>query len=265
MSYKVDYHIHSWYSDGTMKPTALVQRYHKNEYDMIAITDHDGIDGVKEAMIAGEALKIKVLSGVELAADYQGVEIHILGYQFDIENQALQEKLKELKMFRKERNEKMLQALDQMGVVLTEEDLKQRPEQTYIGKPNFARAMVAKGYISSPKEAFIPGKYLEAPQIKAIEKKKLSAEEAICLIREAGGIAVLAHPAKIKKLGERGTQIFWDRFEDLLRDLKALGLRGIECYYPEHSEEETLHFVDLAAKYHLHITEGSDFHGEDLV
>ena len=264
MSYKVDYHIHSWCSDGTMKPTALVRKYHEEGYDIIAITDHDGIDGVQEALIAGEALKIKVITGVELAVEHEGHELHMLGYQFDPENQALKQKMEELKEFRRIRNEKLLGVLRDMGYDLTEEDLKQRPGQTYIGKPNFARALVAKGYISSPKEAFSPGVFLEAPAAKAVGRKKMSAAEAISLLKEAGGMAVLAHPAKIKGIGQRGSEEFWNNFEELLKGLKKLGLKGLECLYPIHTEEETLRFVDLASKYHLHITEGSDFHGDDL-
>lgn len=263
MSYQVDYHIHSWHSDGTMKPTELVRKYHEEGYDIISITDHDGVDGVQEALIAGEALKIQVITGIELATIHEGRELHILGYKFDHEDEELLERLEELKKDRKDRNKKLLAKLQEMGYELTEEDLKQRKGQKYVGKPNFARALAAKGYISNPKEAFTPGKFLESPEAKAIERKKMSTEEAIKLISKAGGMAVLAHPAKIKKLGERGSEEFWTNFDQMLRQLKMMGLKGLECVYPTHSEEETLRFVTLAGKYHLHITEGSDYHGEE--
>ncbi|MCI8608544.1 MAG: PHP domain-containing protein [Firmicutes bacterium] len=264
MGYKVDYHVHSWCSDGVMKPTDLVRKYHDEEYDIISITDHDGIDGVKEAMIAGEALRMQVIAGVELAVSYEDKELHLLGYRFDPDNEPLNQKMEELKRYRRTRNEKLLKALQDMGYDLTEEDLIQRPGQTYIGKPNFARALARKGYIRNPKDAFAPGKLLESEAIKAIPRQKISAEEAIDLLRNAGGITVLAHPAKIKKLGSRDSEAYWKNFEELLCSLKKLGLKGLECYYPTHTHEETLRFVDLAAKYHLHITEGSDFHGGDL-
>lgn len=264
MEYKVDYHIHSWYSDGVMKPTELVRKYHDEGYDIIAITDHDGIDGIQEALIAGEALKIKVVTGVELAVEHQGHELHILGYQFDPENEALIEKMEELRRYRQVRNEKLLKVLRDMGCELTEEDLRQRPKQTYVGKPNFARALAAKGYVKTAKDAFAPGQFLESPQARAVVRQKISAQEAIALLKEAGGMAVLAHPAKIKGLGERNSEAFWTNFDALLRSLKLLGLKGLECCYPIHTEEETLKFINLAAKYHLHITEGSDFHGTDL-
>ena len=263
-TYKVDYHIHSWYSDGTMKPTELVRRYYDMEYDMIAITDHDGIGGVQEALIAGEALKIKVISGIELAVEHDGKELHLLGYQFDPENPSLLAKLEELRWYRDERNEKMLRKLQELGYELTMDDLKQRPGQTYIGKPNFARALAAKGYISAPAEAFAPGKFLESPEVKAIGRKKIAAEEAISLLKEAGGMAVLAHPMKIRKLGQRDSAEFWENLDVILRRLKKMGLAGMECIYPDHSEEEIIKLVKLAGKYHLHITEGSDYHGDDL-
>ena len=263
MGYKVDYHVHSWCSDGTMKPTELVRKYHEEGYDIISITDHDGIDGIAEALIAGEALKIQVITGVELSVDFEGVNLHILGYKFDHENEELQEKMEELRGYRKERNEKILAALQNMGYDITMEDAKQRKGQKYIGKPNFARALVAKGYVGSVKEAFADGVFLNAPEIKAIERKKMTAEEAIKLIAQAGGMAVLAHPAKIKNIGERGSEEYWKNFEELLRSLKKMGLKGLECFYPEHTEEEQLKFAVLAGKFHLHMTEGSDYHGDE--
>ena len=213
MGYKVDYHVHSWCSDGTMKPTELVRKYHEEGYDIIALTDHDGIDGLQEALIAGEALKLKVITGIELTTVHEGTELHILGYQFDHEDEDLLEKLEELRQMRKDRNSRLLAKLQEMGYDLTEADLKQRKGQKYIGKPNFARALAAKGYVSSPKEAFAPGKFLESPEIKAITRQRISAEEAIQMINNAGGMAVLAHPAKIKKLGQRDSAEYWENLD----------------------------------------------------
>ena len=263
MGYKVDYHVHSWCSDGTMKPTELVRKYHEEGYDIISITDHDGIDGIAEALIAGEALKIQVITGVELSVDFEGVNLHMLGYKFDHENEELQEKMRELRVYRNERNEKILKALQDMGYDITMDDVKQRKGQKYVGKPNFARALAAKGYVGSVKEAFAEDAFLNAPEIRAIEKKKMSAQEAIDLINQAGGMAVLAHPAKIKKIGERGSQEYWDNLDGIVRSLKKMGMKGMECFYPEHTEEEQLKFAVLAGKYHLHMTEGSDYHGDE--
>ncbi len=270
MSNKVDYHLHTYYSDGSMSPTEIVKRAKDLEYTEIAITDHDGIDGVKEAQIAGKALEISVISGIELATEYESeefdekIDMHILGYRIDIKNKELNTELEKIKEKRKKRNDKLLKVLKDMGYELSMEDLQLEEEQEYIGKPVIARALVRRGYIKSAKEAFEPSQFLEASQAKAVKKEKISSEYAIQLIKTAGGTAVLAHPMKIKKIGERGTAEFYNNLDALLRILKKAGMKGIECFHPAHKEEESLHLVELAEKYHLHITEGSDYHGPDF-
>ncbi len=256
MKCKSDYHIHTWYSDGTMKPTDVVRMYKDAEYDVIAITDHDGVDAVKEAEIAGEALRIKVIPGIEFGTSYdcggQELELHILGYHIDAENKALTDALCSIREKRRVRNEKLLAHLNSLGYDLTWDDLLQRPGQTYVGKPNFARALKAKGY--------------EVPELwevlDSVKREMIPSYEAIDLTKGAGGIAVLAHPMKTKGLPPRDTEEFWSALESIIRDLKQHGLKGLECYHPSAAEEESLKLVILAGKYHLHITEGSDFHGD---
>ncbi|QAT42048.1 PHP domain-containing protein [Aminipila luticellarii] len=270
MKNKVDYHLHTYYSDGSMSPTEMVKRAKDLEYTEIAITDHDGIDGVREAQIAGDALEVNVLSGIELAAELktekfkEAVPVHILGYRMDIKNKELNAELEKIKEKRKIRNEKLLAVLKEMGYELSEEDFPTEDDREYIGKPLIARAMVKRGYIDHVKEAFEPGRLLEAPAAKAVKKEKISAERAIALIKGAGGIAVLAHPMKIKELGTRGSQEFYEKLDALTREMKKMGLKGIECFHPAHTKEESLYLVGLAEKYHLHITEGSDYHGPDF-
>ncbi len=264
MDYKVDYHMHSCYSDGALEPLELVQRYHAAGYDEIALTDHDVTDGLNEFIIAGKALKIQVIAGIEFSAFHGERELHILGYKFDKDNPALKEKIETLKEYRRERNEKLVAALQKEGIDISMEELYGASKSSYIGKPDIARLLAKKGYVKKPKEAFEPGRFLESPVIKAIEKKRMTSEEAVQLISQAGGMAVLAHPGKIKGIGPRESDEFWESFEKLLKELKRIGLKGLECIYPEHSEEEKSRFIALAAKYHLHITEGSDFHGEDF-
>lgn len=270
MDNKVDYHLHTYYSDGSMSPTEIVKRAKDLEYTEIAITDHDGIDGVKEAQIAGKALDIHVISGIEFSAEYQDeafggeVYMHILGYRIDIKNKELNAELEEIKEKRRIRNDKLLAVLKDMGYELSLEDLRFEEDQEYIGKPVIARAMLKRGYIKDAKEAFEPGKFLEAPEAKAVKKDKISAERAIELIKGAGGTAVLAHPVKIKKLGERDTEEFYAQLDLLLRKLKTMGLKGMECFHTDHTREESLKLVELAEKYHLHITEGSDYHGPEF-
>ena len=131
-----------------------------------------------------------------------------------------------------------------------------------MGKPNIARALVKAGYIAEVSDAWTPGKLFNAPEVKAIHKEKMKTEDAIKLLQQAGGMAVLAHPGKIKGLGKRDSEEYWNNLDQLIRTLKKAGLKGMECVYPSHTEEEKWKFVQLASKYHLHVTEGSDFHGD---
>ena len=270
MNNKVDYHLHTYYSDGSMSPTDIVKRANDMEYMEIAITDHDGIDGVREAQIAGNALGLSVISGIELAAKLDDEEawgeisLHILGHRINIKNKELLAELAIIKEKREQRNEKLLKALADMGYELTEEDLFFSEEQEYIGKPLIARAMCKKGYIQDPKEAFEAGKFLESPEIASIKKDKITVYRAIELIKGASGTASLAHPMKIKGLGERGSEEFYANLDKMLRKLKIAGLGGLECFHSAHSEEESLKLVSLAEKYHLHILAGSDYHGPEF-
>lgn len=261
MSFKTDMHIHSWYSDGTMSPKEIVEKYYKDEYFIISITDHEVTDGIAEAQEAARGKDIKVVPGIELATDMEGRELHILGYYINKDDKNLREALDRLAVIRKRRNEELLRVLREKGLDIEEKDLIKREGQTYVGKPDFARALVSKGYISEISQAFQPGKYLESYEIKAIKRDKISTEDAIRLIKDAGGIPVLAHPCKIKGIGARESDEFKANFSELLKKLRSLGLKGLECIYPAHSDEERLFFIDMAGKYHLHVTEGSDFHG----
>lgn len=270
MDFKVDYHFHSWYSDGTMKPTELVRKYKDDGYDEISLTDHDGIDGVREALIAGEALGIQVVTGIEFSTNYfvegetKPFDVHLLGYRFDLDNPKLQEKCKQLIEYRNSRNKVMLDTLNKMGYEITMEDLVDRPGQTYFGKPNFARALAKKGYVDNPKAAFKAGEFLESPEIKAIEKTKMKIDEAIELLKEAGGLSVLAHPMELmddNRFKGKSKEFFFEHLFIYLKDLKKKGLKGLECYHPSADDGDSEKLVSFAEKLHLHITRGSDYHG----
>lgn len=287
MEYKVDYHFHSTFSDGTKRPTELVKWYKNNGYDEIALTDHDGIDGIKEAKIAAEALGIQVISGVEISTnlkvDFKNkpIDVHVLGYRFDENNPNLISKLSELKQFRAKRNDLLIDKLNKMGYEISYEDILRctnRSNQTYIGKPNIADTLVDKGYIKSRDEAFEDGKFLESPEIKAIKKEKMNIADAIALINDAGGIAVIAHPMEIFKeekyfveagmeessnipKEDYGKQVFFKWLFEVLKELKKIGLGGIECYHPSATVDDSHSLVKIAEKLKLHITRGSDYHG----
>ncbi|MCR5182937.1 MAG: PHP domain-containing protein [Clostridia bacterium] len=267
-TYKCNYHMHSYYSDGAYSPEELVRKHCDEEYDVIALTDHDGIEGIREFLESCESHGIRGVTGIEfsteLELDGKEYELHILGYGFDPENAELKETCSRLRVLRHERNEKLFAALNELGFCLDLEEIEERSKGRYVGKPDIARELVRKGILSEPKEAFTE-KVFERPEIKAIRKVKLSSEEAIRLITGAGGTAFLAHPAKIRELGEkRGSEEFFEEIERILTALRKVGLKGLECIYPEHTEEERFRFIQLAGKYHLHISSGTDFHGDDM-
>lgn len=261
--YKIDYHIHTTYSDGSATPTQIVKRAKELEYDEIAITDHDTTAGLKEAAIAAEAVEMRVIPGIEIATQTEeGIGLHILGYRMDTENEELQVFLEGMLRRRRARNVKLFAALREMGYDISEDDIK-TGEKGYVGKPVIARALVEKGYISRPKEAF-GAEILGSPKCRAIKKTKPSSEEAIQVLLQAGGIPVLAHPIQTRGIGETGSEEFFENVEKIIARLKKQGLKGLECYHPDMNEEQSARFVELAEKYHLHITRGSDFHGKDL-
>lgn len=263
MSYKVDFHVHSHYSDGTLSPTDLVKWAQGQKLDIIAITDHDGIDGVKEGQIAGNALDLSVVAGIEFSAETgQGEEVHILGYYIDIDNEELLEACKKIKEMRNIRNAKYIDILEkEYGI--TKEDLIFRKGQNYIGKPTIARALKNKGIINNSDDAFMEDGFFRREDVSSIKKEKIGAKEAIDLIKGAGGIAVLAHPGLIKNIGKRESEEFYNNFDSIIKNLKMSGLKGLECVYSKHSDEERIKFIEYAEKYHLHITEGSDYHGPE--
>ena len=264
-SYRVDLHTHSFYSDGTLSPEELMDWAVSQQLDQIALTDHDGIGGIPEAREAAMKRGIDFIPGIEFSAeDEDGSTMHILGYHIDGENKELNQAIFEIRENRRERNDRLFQGLKEMGYPLEWEDFDKKGDRNYLGKPDFARAMLKKGYIREFREAFEPGKLLGSPEIRKIRKKKIKAREAIRLILDAGGIPVLAHPMKVSglKTGETvETQEYMEALEKLVIKLKSYGLKGLECLYPEHTPEETEALIGIAEKYKLHITSGSDYHG----
>ncbi len=272
---KIDLHLHTYYSDGTLSPKALVKRAAERGVTTIAVTDHDGIDGVAEAMNAGEQEGVFVFPGIEFSAGIstadiecfaqqtgQEVFVHILGYGIDIGERKLNAQIEEIREMRKERNEKLLAALNKIGYEITFEDMRSRAEQEYIGKPNFAAALKKRGYIGELREAFTEGMYLRHPEVKKVHRGKIDAKTAIDLICGAGGDAVLAHPLKIG--GFKGGPGYFDRLGELLGKLQSAGLSGMECRYSSHTEEQAERLILIAKKRGLAITGGSDFHGPEF-
>ena len=261
----IDLHLHTYYSDGEQSPRDLVLTAAQQGITIMAITDHDGTGGILEGIQAGMEVGIQVIPGIEFSTeDPCGAHMHLLGYGIELQEPGLQHGIVKIRRAREERNEKIMEALEQMGYPISYEDLGVFPGSEYIGKPVFARAMVAKGYIERPLDAFQDGRLLRSEEIRRIQKEKITVEEAIHLVRHAGGIPVLAHPLKIGWLGSRDTTTLEQRLEKLivlLNTLISYGLGGMECYYSKHSEEETEALVALAKRKGMLISAGSDYHG----
>ena len=261
----IDLHLHTYYSDGTMSPEELIVLARKNKVETIAITDHDGMGGLAEGMEAGKRMGVHVITGIELSTeDEEGVYMHILGYCFDWENEALKNEVEVIRRKRVERNEKLLAALREIGCKLTKEDLQLREDQDYVGKPTFALALMRKGYLSSTKEAFKEGRFMKSDVVRSVHREKISAKKALELILGAGGIPVLAHPMKISHLTRGEGEDFFERLDKQLSKLKSWGLSGMECYYSSHLPQDTSRLVQLAKKHQLIVTAGSDFHGTEF-
>jgi hypothetical protein len=247
-----DLHLHTTASDGTMSPAELV-RYAKGKgLRVIAITDHDTIEGLSEGIKEGNKLGLEVIPGVELSASAPKGTMHLLGYYIDPASSELTDKLRVLQQARKERNLKIVEKLQALGMAIELSEVKEAPEHGQIGRPHFAYTMVQKGYARNIQDAF--DRYLGKGRPAYVEKFRFSPQEAMHFIKKAGGITVLAHPFTLKQPQP-------EDLDAVIGELKAKGLDGIEVYYPEHSDGQTKLYRSLAKKYGLVISGGSDFHG----
>ena len=257
----IDLHIHSTASDGTLTPTEIVQtalKSTKSEKDpiVIALTDHDTVAGVSEFLKEAKKNKERVtaIPGVEISTNYHGVEIHILGYNVDPENKELLEQLKICRESRDGRNEKIISRLQAEGFQITMEDIKPEDPNETIARPHIAKQLMKKKYVSSVKEAF--DKYLAEGRSCYVERIMPTPQEAIALIRNSGGIPVLAHLMYYKKLNAAEKEV-------LVSELKEAGLEGIEAYYNTYTPVEEEYVVSLAKQNALLLTGGTDFHGQN--
>lgn len=247
----IDLHMHSTASDGTLTPTELVEEAKKSGLKVMALTDHDTLDGIDEARKRASELEIEFINGIEFSTEYNEGEVHILGYFLDEKNIKLLELLDKLKKERVERTEKILKKLEKYKCYISMEDLQKEVKGNLISRAHIANAMMAKGFVYSKAEAFKI--YLRTGGLASEPKKELNALEAVSFIKSIGGLASLAHP---KLTGLSGGTL-----EKLVILLKEQGLDAIEVYYPEQTQKETEIYKILCDKFGLLYTGGSDFHG----
>lgn len=247
----IDLHTHSTCSDGSMTPQELVHHAAKNNLAAIALTDHDTVSGVVEAVKAGEKYGVEVVPAIEFSVKSK-TETHILGYFIDIDNPYLKSILDEIIEKRIERNVVTAKLLQNLGFDVALEEAAALAPGGIIGRAHFARVMMNKGYVSSVKEAF--DKYLSSGKPAYFGNQKLEAKTAIEAIHAAGGVAFLAHPHLIK--------INDDELEKFLDELKGYGLDGLEGYYTDYDEAMQNKFQAMAKRHGLEISGGTDFHAK---
>lgn len=248
----IDMHTHTNYSDGDYSPTELIELAKKQNIKIIAITDHDTLEGIKNAPknIKG----IKVIHGIELTANVSKGRMHILGYNIDINNEELNNKMSWLK---DKSTNSIISLIEQLKkdykIYFTHEEIKELINANHnLGRPDLARLLIKKGYVKTVQEAF--DKYLIAAYDKTRKvNKNLKPEECIKLILNSGGIPVLAHPHSLELDNKK--------LEILLRKMTKQGLEGIEVYHSNNTKEEEEYYLYLANKYKLLISGGSDYHG----
>ena len=250
----IDLHTHSTCSDGTLSPTQLVRAAREAGVTHLALTDHDTVAGLAEAREEAGIQGIAFLGGLEISAEFQPGTMHILGYGFDEGSPSLLEKLAYVQQARRDRNPKIVSILNRLGLGVTMEEVADEAGGEVVGRPHFAAVLLRKGYVKSTQEAF--DRYLAKGQPAYMDKVRLSPEDSIAAIRTAGGVAVLAHPLQLKASGD-------EALEAVVSGLAKLGLQGMECYYRNHTQEDTARFLGLARRHDLVPTGGSDFHGSN--
>jgi predicted metal-dependent phosphoesterase TrpH len=241
-----DLHLHTYYSDGTFSPQQLIAEALNQNISCIAITDHDSVEALPIAL-SQKSADLEIIPGIELSCDYNGREIHILGYFIDYQNKEL---LKQLEIIREQRLERiglMVEKLREMGIDITADEVFKLSGFGVVGRLHLARILLEKKAITNIREAFI--KFIGEDCPAYVSRFRLSVQEAINIILDCKGVPVLAHPYTYGN-------------EEFIVNLAGFGLKGIEVYYPEHSASRTERYKVLAERLGLVMTGGSDCHGD---
>jgi len=254
---RIDLHIHTTASDGTLTPSEVIALAHELDLKAIAITDHDTLAGSKEALQAGIPPSLEFLTGVEISAGsppfYAGSgSFHLLGYSIRLDDPALNQALEKLQQARKNRNPAIIKCLNDLGISITLDEVRREAGEGQLGRPHIGQLLVKKEVVKSMDEAF--NQYLGTDGSAYVDKFRIECHKAIELILEAGGIPVLAHPGLLNCKTS-------DQFDELFAGLKEIGIQGVEVIYSEHTPEQTRLFAELAQRHNLLLTGGTDFHG----
>ncbi len=249
----IDMHVHSSASDGTFAPSDLLAEAKKAGLCAMALTDHDTMDGIEEAQQAANELGIELVPGVEISTEYNGREIHVLGYYVSQESPRLKAMLEEFRDFRATRNVRMVERLREEGFSITMEQLSEKFPDSVLTRAHMSRFLCDTGQLPDTRTAF--SKYLGENCCCYIDRPKISPADAVELIREAGGLAVLAHPVLCNLPDEE--------LLEMIAEMKQAGMCGLEAVYSENTADDEAHMKKLAEEFDLCVTGGSDFHGKN--
>ncbi len=247
-----DLHCHSTYSDGTHTPQELIAIAKDKNLAGISLTDHDTIEGITPLLTAAKQQNVKTITGVELSANHGEIPVHILGYGFNHEHPTLQPNLDKIQQTRKDRNKKIFNNIQKMEIEISWEEIETIAGYGQIGRPHFATFLINRGFAATNAEAF--NLYLRKDRPAYADREKLPVEDAIRIIHEADGLAVIAHPGMMPCNQETTMQ--------LLDLFASMGLDGIEVYYPTHSKSTRNRLLNLCLEKDLVVTGGSDYHGD---
>lgn len=242
-----DLHIHTKASDGKITAEEAVLLAHRMGLAAISIADHDTVEGVEAALRVSKEYGIEIIPGVELSSEIKGVELHLLGYFIDWRDKWFRNKLREFQAARKDRAQRIIEKLQDLGMEIPYEAVLALDGRV-LGRPHIAQVMLDHGYVKTIDEAF--DRYLGLGKPAYVEKFPLSPKEAINIIKRMNGVPVLAHPV-------------FAQADDMLPELIELGLQGLEVYHSKHDAQTTSYYEQLAQKYGLLMTGGSDAHGSE--
>lgn len=250
---QVDLHVHSTCSDGTYTPSELVAYGLEKNLVAMALTDHDTIKGIDEALLAAKDKPIEIVPGIEYSTNYENKDVHIVGLFIDYKSKDFLHSLEQFMQTRLERNIRLCANLADAGIDISVEALDEMFPDTVVTRAHYAKYLLTKGYVKSKDEAF--DRYLGDHTRYFVPRCNITPQDVIEVTKKAGGIPILAHPP-LYGLGK-------DRLDKLVSDLTDVGLMGIECKYCTYSSSDEREMKELATKYHLMRSGGSDFHGSN--